>query len=1073
MDPALQELIEITPDDQEVEAIVKLRNEQSPLPGVRIISQFGKIATCRISPELIRETWASELVESLKAPKLMGDGSDSLSAELSREVDRRQYQKDQLCISREFTGRGVVVAFLDWGCDFAHPNFLNEDGTTRLLALWNQGARTAGTENRFGYGKIYSREVINRALQSEDPYENLGYHPAESDRLGIGTHGTSVMDIAAGNGRVPSSPCGFAPEADLIFVEMASRGTFGVFRDLGDSVRLLEALDFVNEAAGSRPWIANLSLGSMGGSHDGTSLVEQGMDALLASKEGCCVCQSTGNYFSSQTHTSGSLRPGRDRSLGWIVDQADRTPNELEVWYSGSDRFLVTLTPPNGSDLFQAALGERTAIILDEREVGRLYHRARDPNNSKNHIDIFLYPEAPTGRWEVTLSAEDVVDGSFHAWIERDFGRPENQSRFDPDDVITTSTTGTICNGFRTIAVGAYDPGTLERNIASFSSSGPTVEGRTKPEILTPGEGILTARSTPEGALPGTAAPVEKTGTSFAAPHVTGAVALLFEAVAPRKLSITETRKILLSNTDKAKGKDPLRAGMGYLNVDNVLEAARQFVTEGQTSREETWQDPEEAPEQSKQQVVTAKIGLDAEDTLADSNDTASQTESENLDSEIRTIRETNMNQEGEQFVGMSEVPTYAEEQAIAYGSYDNWSEADDDFADEIAVSDFWDEEDELLEPESLAAIEPNIGTKLVELANEAISTGKVASSGDLLQYVLSKAGVEGILNPPGYEGSFPLPLTIFHAFAPWGNPIRRQYFEQFFEVVAAPGEKLQGSPKPGDFLIRSFLGEGQAHLAILAEGNSFHFGEMASARLWPEGDLPGIYAKVVEVGAFPHNIEARFARRLGDMGGQLSQENLLLRLRQSDQQSGGRFFKDELGELYNNNDNYNFEDASPTIGEDMSLAEVFAGSGRERIGIGTPPEFVSVPIYVDEIDMDASPPRYRPRAIRNVNDLRGRSKIRGRIPPPGVAGLPVGTLVEFRLGDATVDRVFQVSGSRYQIPLKADIVHPADAPGSNTLPAGSERFPVVVIIHGNNTPYNFGPFTSIGAPPAAWTLQG
>ena len=883
MDPALQELIKNTPDDQEIEAILKLRDAQYPPPGVRIISQFGKIATCRIPSDLIREIWASELVESLKASRLIGHSYDSLPEKLSGEAVRSQYQEDKLCVSREVTGKGAVVAFLDWGCDFAHPNFLNENGTTRLLALWDQSARTATSENRFGYGEIYTREAIDRALQSNTPYALLGYYPAESDRLGIGAHGTSVMDIAAGNGRVPTSPCGFAPKADLIFVQMASRGTFGLLRDLGDSVRLLEALDFVNETAGFRPWVANLSLGSMGGSHDGKSLVEQGMDALLSAAPGRAICQSTGNYFLSETHASGRLRPGRERQLGWIVDRADRTPNELEVWYSGDDIFLASLIPPNGSDIFQAALGEQTTIVLDDRKVGYLYHRARDPNNGKNHIDIFLYPEAPAGRWEVKLSAKDILDGSFNAWIERDFGRPENQSSFDPADVITDSTTGTICNGFNTIAVGAYDPGTLDRDIASFSSSGPTVEGRTKPEILAPGEGILTARSTPESAFPGSAAPVEKTGTSFAAPHVTGAVALLFEAVAPRKLSIAETRKILLSNTDEAKDQDPLRAGMGYLNVNKVLEAVRRFVTEGQTSIEETRQDPEEAPEQSKQQIAVAEIGLDAEDTLADSTDTASQTASEKLDSEITTIRETDMNEERESLVDMSEVPTYADEQTGAFELYDNWSEADEDFGNGVATFDSFDfDEDVFFEPETLAAYETNIGAQLVEFANQAVITGKATSSGALLEQVLWEAGVNGDLNPPGSEGKASLPAVLFEAFSPWGRLSLRRLYEQFFEVVASPGEKLQKPTQPGDLLIRSFMGEGAAHLAILAEGQTFQMDKLTAAGLQPEGNRPGLYAQVVEVGAFPHTLEARFARRIGESDNRLGQNTLLLRSRAS-----------------------------------------------------------------------------------------------------------------------------------------------------------------------------------------------
>ena len=138
MDPALQELIESTPEDRDIELILKLSDEHQLPPGVQIITQFGNIATCRLKKEAVKDVWSSESVTSVKAPRYLDSEPiiDGFSGEEIAEVLDR---------SDRVTGRGVIVAVLDWGCDFAHPNFCNEDGSTRLLALWDQSAASTSS----------------------------------------------------------------------------------------------------------------------------------------------------------------------------------------------------------------------------------------------------------------------------------------------------------------------------------------------------------------------------------------------------------------------------------------------------------------------------------------------------------------------------------------------------------------------------------------------------------------------------------------------------------------------------------------------------------------------------------------------------------------------------------------------------------------------------------------------------------------------------------------------------------------------------------------------------------------
>src|SRR5262249_38997281 len=149
--------------------------------------------------------------------------------------------------------------------------------------------------------------------------------------------------------------------------------------------------------------------------------------------------------------------------------------------------------------------------------------------NGDNHIDVFLWADAPVGTWTTRLHGESVAVGRYHAWIERD--DPAFQSRFTPECAVPATTTGTICNGCKTIAVAAYDAREVSHPIVSFSSEGPTRDGRRKPDISAPGAGIRAARSSrPRPVYREMDGVTVKSGTSMANPHVAGAVALMFEA---------------------------------------------------------------------------------------------------------------------------------------------------------------------------------------------------------------------------------------------------------------------------------------------------------------------------------------------------------------------------------------------------------------------------------------------------------------------------------------------------------------------------------------------------------------
>jgi subtilisin family serine protease len=579
MDPALQELMDEGAAGDEVAVIIRLADETRVPDGVRVISRFRHIVTARLQRSDIKRTWESALVVSLKAARPV---AVALSYDLEDDGGAREDFFDAPATARPAAlredGTGVIMAVCDWGLDFTHPNFRNADGTTRLIGFWDQNGRGGTSPQPFGYGRYHSRDEINAALRRADPFAALGYDLHRSDRGGHGTHGTHVTDIAAGNRRAPGSKAGIAPGADLLFVEPTSL-SMGHLADFGDSVCLLEALDFIRKTAAGRPCSINLSAGKTGGEHRGTNPFEQAVDAMLTSQDNLALVQSAGNYGSSNMHSHGRVGPAKTLTLKWIINQRDRTPNELEIWYNGHDVFDVTLISPQGQR-FSAGLGDRARIQSGSTHWGNFYHRLLEPNSQLNHVDIFLRPSAPAGIWSVEIIGREIIDGRFHAWIERDAGGV-HQSHFAPENATPDYTTNTICNGLRAIAVGAYDATKPDRPPTIFSSRGPTADERLKPEIAAPGYRIRAARSVPKGGwAPGQSMLTTKSGTSMASPHVAGTVALMYQA-AGRPLSIGEVRRVLIGTADHpGDGGSSNRLGYGYLNIEAAVAAVRGSVAE-------------------------------------------------------------------------------------------------------------------------------------------------------------------------------------------------------------------------------------------------------------------------------------------------------------------------------------------------------------------------------------------------------------------------------------------------------------------------------------------------------------
>jgi subtilisin family serine protease len=602
MEPALWQLVESGSLEDEVGVIIRMDKGLEPPPPARVVARFDDVFTARIrrgdivalrqSPGVI-SVKASTAVSAPLPAEAYEHGSDPLSDEATPHIPLPALSED---------GSGVVVGLCDWGFDFTHPNFRNADGTTRLLCLWDQrGFGDTLAPAPYNYGRLLTREAIDAALKTSDPCGALGYDPSDADPGDIGSHATHVADILAGNRREPGSQVGLASGAHIVFVHLAMPH-LGELGNLGDSVGLLEGLDFCRRQAAGRPCVLHLSAGKTGGEKRGLSPLERAVDTMLKDP-GIVLVQSCGNYANSAMHAQARIGPDQRYVLNWIIPPHDPTTNELEIWYSGEDVFDVTLIAPSGRE-FTVSLDGRLRLEDEDTTWGNFYHRLHEPNSGLNHIAIYLYPPAPSGMWRIALHGLDIVDGRLQAWIERD-PRRRYQSHFLRSQASARYTTNTICNCFRAIAVGAHDATQRDRPATIFSSRGPTADGRQKPEVSAPGYMIRAARSRPRNGWKGDEPKLcVKSGTSMAAPWVSGTVALMLQA-AGRPLNVFEIRRALIGSVDPhpgPAGQTSTKLGYGYLNTAAAVATARRFA------RSERPRSSDEAVESIHEGIVVEDI---------------------------------------------------------------------------------------------------------------------------------------------------------------------------------------------------------------------------------------------------------------------------------------------------------------------------------------------------------------------------------------------------------------------------------------------------------------------------------
>ena len=413
-------------------------------------------------------------------------------------------------------GKGTLIGIVDSGIDYENAEFRNEDGTTRIVSLWDQsvnGRPPAG----YLAGTEYTREQIDAALATEDK-EVRRQMVKTSDVSG---HGTAVAGIAAGNGRGSEGRRfrGAAPEAELIIVKMGAPREGGFPR----TTELMRGVDYIVRKAVElrRPVAINISFGNTYGSHDGTSLVERFLNDIADMWKNV-ICIGSGNEGASAGHVSGKVRRQISETVELAVQQREPALS-IQIWKSYVDEMGVSVISPSGRQAgpFYEFLGAQRYILGDTELL--IYYGEPKPYSVKQEIYLSLLPGKQyieSGVWKIVLTPGRIVDGEYQMWLPTQTSLNMGTAFLQPNSMSTLTIPSTASLA---VTVAAYDARTF--SYADFSGRGPAgmYEGENvlKPDIAAPG--VRVTAPVPGGGYQ------SFSGTSYAAPFVTGSAALLME----------------------------------------------------------------------------------------------------------------------------------------------------------------------------------------------------------------------------------------------------------------------------------------------------------------------------------------------------------------------------------------------------------------------------------------------------------------------------------------------------------------------------------------------------------------
>lgn len=473
--------------------------------------------------------------------------------------------------SFDLRGQGVLIGIIDTGIDYTNPVFQNADGTTRIDYIWDQTVLNGTPPEGIHYGSEFTKEQINRALSDPDP---LSIVPS-TDKIG---HGTMVAGIAGGTDDPDNDFYGVAPDSEFIIVKLKQAKNYlkRFFRIPETAIGfqgndIIIGVNYLVNTARilNKPIVICLAVGSSQGAHDGRSEIASYLSSV-ATTFGLCIVIAAGNEGNARRHYYGVV----DRTTGYNTVELNVGENEsgfwMELWGKSPSIFSIDITSPSGEYVprIAASMNEHREItFIFEPTVINLDYQMVE-SQTGDQLILFRFDQPSAGIWRFNVYEKGDLNLGFHIWLPMEaFISPYTYFiRSDPNTTILSAGNSEV-----PITVTAYND--ADSSLYLNASRGYSRIGIIKPEIAAPGVNV-TGPNLQHGFT-------NFTGTSAAAAHTAGAVALILEWGIVRnnlvEINTVAVKKLIERGARRAADLNyPNRDwGYGILDVYKVFDSLR------------------------------------------------------------------------------------------------------------------------------------------------------------------------------------------------------------------------------------------------------------------------------------------------------------------------------------------------------------------------------------------------------------------------------------------------------------------------------------------------------------------
>jgi subtilisin family serine protease len=582
--------------------------------GVKLNTEAGNFFTALIPINSLENLFSVEGLLKIEIAEKVHSTMDS-----ARTLTNVNQVHSGTGLSQAYTGNGVIVGVIDEGFDYTHPNFkIVNTSQPKISRVWEQVNTSGSAPLGFNYGTGFlgATDILNRMRDKVNQ-----------------SHGTHVAGIAAGTGGISSNSNlrGVAFDSELVFVAMNSSPTNQQFLDGINYI-----FNYANQV--NKPTVINMSWNGQVGPHDGTSNFDEMCDNLVGN--GKILVGSAGNNGSDLLHLGKTFSSSSNTLLSFVKFNSSSSTNGesyIDIWgevgrnfsvavniyntnnntYEAYTPYIDTASGTSSTSTLNYNLYDNDPIIPDLCTVQISYERI-NTQNSKPHVQIRINNSIQDDNYKYVLLEIIANDGTVNSWCPSctfnnlTYALPVQNG----DTNMTVGELGGTGNSI--ISVGAYTskntytsfngttvnngpvpsidfPGSINA-IASFSSKGPTADGRFKPDITAPGNVIASSVSRFDSnyilTSPKTVSYLTNgtnnwlfgmmQGTSMAAPMVTGIIALWLQAnpnltVAQIK-TILQNRSITDSFTGTGSAIPNNTWGRGKINAYSGIQYINQFL---------------------------------------------------------------------------------------------------------------------------------------------------------------------------------------------------------------------------------------------------------------------------------------------------------------------------------------------------------------------------------------------------------------------------------------------------------------------------------------------------------------